>query len=65
MTRAFDKTLEAIGNLEDAITEARTQKLIAEPIKDQDLEVIIRILEKAQNIIIDAIIIFEKHERMQ
>ncbi len=49
MTRAFDKTLGAIDDLEEAITEARTQKLIADPNKAQDLDKIISILEKAQN----------------
>jgi dsDNA-binding SOS-regulon protein len=63
MTKAFDKTLDAIDDLEEAITEARTQKLVADPKKAQDLDKIISILEKAQNVIIDAVVIFEKHER--
>lgn len=63
MTKAFDKTLDAIDNLEEAITEARTQKLVADPKKVQDLDKIISILEKAQNVIIDAVVIFEKHEK--
>lgn len=63
MTKAFDKTLEAIDDLEEAITQARTQKLTADPKKVQDLDKIISILEKAQNIIIDAVVIFEKYER--
>lgn len=33
MTKAFDKTLDAVGDLEEAITEARTQKLVADPKK--------------------------------
>jgi hypothetical protein len=63
MTKAFDKTLEAIDSLEEAITEARTQKLVADPNTVQDLDKIISILEKAQNIIIDAVVVFEKHEK--
>jgi hypothetical protein len=63
MTKAFDKTLDAISDLEEAITEARTQKLVAYPKKAQDLDKIISILEKAQNVIIDAVVIFEKHEK--
>ncbi|MFI5416907.1 MAG: hypothetical protein ACHQW9_02515 [Nitrososphaerales archaeon] len=63
MTKAFDKTLDAIDDLEEAITEARTQKLVADPKKTQDLDKIISVLEKAQNVIIDAVVIFEKHER--
>ncbi|HXG74051.1 MAG TPA: hypothetical protein VNK44_04455 [Candidatus Nitrosotenuis sp.] len=63
MTKAFDKTLDAIDDLEEAITEARTQKLTADPNKAQDLDKIIAILEKAQNVIIDAVVIFEKHEK--
>ncbi len=63
MTKAFDKTLDAIDDLEEAITEARTQKLVADSNKVQDLDKIISVLEKAQNIIIDAVVIFEKHER--
>ncbi|WP_179368353.1 hypothetical protein [Candidatus Nitrosotenuis sp. DW1] len=47
MTKAFDKTLDAIDDLEEAITEARTQKLVADPKKAQDLDKIISILEKA------------------
>jgi hypothetical protein len=63
MTKAFDRTLDAIDNLEEAITEARTQKLIADLKKAQDLDKIISILEKAQSVIIDAVVIFEKHEK--
>jgi hypothetical protein len=63
MTKAFDKTLQVIDDLEEAITETRTQKLVADPKKAQDLDTIILILEKAQNVIIDAVVIFEKHEK--
>ena len=63
MTKSFDKTLDAIDDLEEAITEARTQKLTADPKKIQDLNKIISILEKAQNVIIEAVVIFEKHEK--
>lgn len=63
MTKAFDKTLDAIADLEEAITEARTQKLTADPRKVQDLDKIISILEKAQNVIIEAVVIFQKHEK--
>ena len=63
MTKAFDKTLDAIADLEEAITEARTQKLTADPRKVQDLDKIISILEKAQNVIIEAVAIFQKHEK--
>lgn len=63
VTKSFDKTLDAIDDLEEAITEARTQKLTADPKKIQDLNKIISILEKAQNVIIEAVVIFEKHEK--
>lgn len=63
VTKAFDKTLDAMADLEEAVTEARTQKLTADPKKVQDLDKIISILEKAQNVIIDAVVIFEKHEK--
>jgi hypothetical protein len=63
MTKAFDKTLDAIADLEEAVTEARTQKLTAAPKKTQDLDKIITILEKAQNVIIEAVVIFQKHEK--
>ena len=63
MTKAFDKTLDAITDLEEAVTEARTQKLTADPKKVQDLDKIISILEKAQDVIIEAVVIFQKHEK--
>ncbi|MBM3896299.1 MAG: hypothetical protein FJ360_00920 [Thaumarchaeota archaeon] len=63
MTKAFDKTLDAINDLEEAVTEARTQKLTADPKKVQDLDKIISVLEKAQDAIIEAVVIFEKHEK--
>lgn len=63
MTKAFDKTLDAIADLEDAVTNARTEKLTADPKKVQDLDKIISILEKAQNVIIEAVVIFQKHEK--
>jgi len=49
--------------LEDAVIHARTEKLTAHPKKVQDLDKIISILEKAQNVIIEAIVIFQKHEK--
>lgn len=63
MTKAFDKTLDAIADLEEAATQARTQKLTADPKKAQDLDKIISILEKAQNVIIEAVVMFQKHEK--
>lgn len=63
MTKAFDKTLDAIDDLEEAVTQARTEKLTAEPKKAQDLDKIISILEKAQNVIVDAVVIFQRHEK--
>ena len=63
MTKAFDKTLDAMTDLEEAVTEARTQKLPADPKKVQDLDKIISILEKAQDVIIEAVVIFQKHEK--
>jgi len=63
VTKAFDKTLDAINDLEEAVTEARTQKLTADPKKVQDLDKIISVLEKAQDAIIEAVVIFEKHEK--
>ena len=63
MTKAFDKTLDAMTDLEEAVTEARTQKLTADPKKVQDLDKIISILEKAQDVIIEAVVIFQKHEK--
>ena len=63
MTKAFDKTLDAIADLEEAVTEARTQKLTADPKKVQDLDKIISILEKAQDVIVDDVVIFQKHEK--
>jgi len=50
MTKAFDKTLDAIADLEEAVTEARTQKLTADP-------------EKVQDVIIEAVVVFQKHEK--
>jgi len=63
MTKAFDKTLDAMTDLEEAVTEARTQKLTADPKKVQDLDKIISILEKTQDVIIDTVVIFQKHEK--
>jgi hypothetical protein len=63
MTKAFDRTLDAIADLEEAVTEARTQKLTADPKKVQDLDKIISILEKAQDVIIEAVVLFQKHEK--
>lgn len=63
VTKAFDKTLEAIDDLDQAVTQARTQKLTADPKKVQDLDKIISILEKAQDVIIEAVVIFQRHER--
>jgi hypothetical protein len=63
MTKAFDKTLDAIDNLEEAIIEIKTQKLTAESDKAKDLDKIISILEKAQNNIIESFVIFQKYEK--
>lgn len=45
--KAFDKTLDAIDDLEEAIIEKKTQKLTADPDKANDLDKITSILEKA------------------
>lgn len=63
MTKAFDKTLDAIDDLEEAIIGIKTQKLSAEADKAKDLDKIILILEKAQNNIIESFVIFQKYEK--
>jgi len=65
MAKSFEKTLNSIENLQEAIEYASTEKLTADNKKSEDLENIIKILENAQSTIIDAIVIFQKYETAQ
>lgn len=65
MAKSFEKTLDSIENLQEAIEYASTEKLTANTKKLEDLEKIIQILQNAQSVIIDAVVIFQKYETTQ
>jgi hypothetical protein len=65
MTKAFDKTLDAIADLEDAIALVRSELTVSDTIKSKDLQKIVSLLEKASNVIVDAVVVFRKYEKIQ
>ena len=64
MTNPLDKTLEALQNIQDAIDTVKTRKtVISENLVLQDYDKIISYLEDAGSNLVNAIVIFQKHER--
>ena len=60
----LDKTLEALQNIQDAIDTVKTRKtVISENLVLQDYDKIISYLEDAGSNLVNAIVIFQKHER--
>lgn len=62
-TKSLDKALEAFQNVEDAIVDIRTQRnVMKDKAKFADYDRILVELEKASDNLINAIVIFQKHE---
>lgn len=63
MTKSLDNTLEAFQNVEDVIVDIKTQRnVMTDKIKIADYNKILVQLEKASDDLINAIVIFQKHE---
>jgi hypothetical protein len=63
VTKSLDKTLEAFQNVEDAIVDIKTQRnVMTDKTKIADYDKILIQLEKASEDLINAIVIFQKHE---
>jgi hypothetical protein len=65
MTKAFDKTLEAIADLEDATALVKTEMTVSDSRKSKDLQKIVSLLDQASNLVVDAVVIFRKYEKLQ
>ncbi len=65
MTKAFDKTLNAFADLMDTTDLLKTEITISDLHKIKDLQEIISLLDKASDLVIDAIIVFEKYESLR
>jgi len=65
MTKAFDKTLDAIADLEDATALARSEMTVSDSGKSNDLQKIVSLLDKASSLVVDAVVIFQKYEKLQ
>jgi len=64
MVNPLDITLEALQNVQDAINEIKVRKNItAEKEKIQNYDKIIKHLEEAISNMLNAVVIFQKHER--
>lgn len=63
MKKAFDKTLDSISILQDAIDYISTEKMISNEQKIKDLDKINNALKQAQDIIVEAIVVFQKYEK--
>lgn len=60
----LDSTLEALQNIQDAVDELKVRKKITtEEEKLQDYDKIIKHLEESASILINAVVIFQKHEK--
>lgn len=63
MTKSLDKTLEAFQDVEDAIIDIKTQRnVMTDNAMIADYDKILVHLEKASEDLINAIVIFQKHE---
>ncbi|WP_148550771.1 hypothetical protein [Candidatus Nitrosotenuis cloacae] len=63
MAKPLDNTLEAFQNIEDAISDIRSQKnVMTNPAMISDYDKILAYLEKASDDLINAIVIFRRHE---
>lgn len=63
MKKAFDKTLDSISNLQDALDYINTEKVISNEPKIKDLDEINEYLKQAQNTIVKALVVFRKYEK--
>lgn len=66
MANPLDTTLEALKNIQDAIDEIKVRKNITlEKEKLQDYDKIIKYLENSASTLLNAVVIFQKHEKAQ
>ncbi|HEX9846107.1 MAG TPA: hypothetical protein VGA92_06540 [Candidatus Nitrosotenuis sp.] len=65
MKKAFDKTLGAFADLMDAVELLKTDITISNPREIEDLQNIISLLDKASDLVIDAVIVFGKYENLR
>jgi len=63
MKKAFDKTLDGISDLQDAIDYINTEKTISNEQKIKDLDEINECLKQAQDIIVKSLVVFQKYEK--
>ncbi len=64
MTNPLDVTLEALKNIQDAVDEIKVRKNItSEKEKLQDYDKIIQYLENSASNLLNAVVIFQKHEK--
>ncbi len=64
MTNPLDTTLEALKNIQDAVDEIKVRKNItSEKEKLQDYDKIIKYLEDSASKLLNAVVIFQKHEK--
>ena len=64
MTKPLDNTLEAFQNIEDAITDIKTQRSVMTNVMTiADYDKILVQLDKASKNLINAIVIFQKYEK--
>ncbi len=63
MKKAFDKTLDSISDLQEAIDYINTEKTISNKQKFTDLYEINEYLKQAQDIIVKALGVFRKYEK--
>lgn len=64
MTNLLDKTLEALQNIQDVIDTVKTKKIVtSEKQILQDYDKIISYLEDSASNLVNAVVIFQKHER--
>jgi hypothetical protein len=65
LTKAFDKTLAIVADLEDAMALAKTEMLTSDTQKTKDLQKIVSLLDQASGLVIDAVVVFRKHNTLQ
>jgi len=65
LTKAFDKTLAIVTDLEDATALVKTEMLTSDPQKTRDPQKIASLLDQASSLVVDAVVVFRKYDTLR
>ncbi len=62
MKKPFDKTLSSIAEIDEAIGLLKSEMIISDPRKKEDLQKIVYLLDSAAKLLVESITVFAKYE---